>query len=64
MCKMGERNDRVVAITAAMPDGTYIVRLAGSPFFPSPLAETKSYETAEAVVAGCVAQDGRKEVAK
>ena len=48
----------------AMPDRTYIVRLAGSPFFPSPLAETKSYETAEAVVAGCVAQDGRKEVAK
>ena len=35
----------------AMPDRTYIVRLAGSPFFPSPLAETKSYETAEAVVA-------------
>ena len=48
----------------AMPDGTYIVRLAGSPFFPSPLAETKSYETAEAVVAGCVAPEGGKEAAK
>ncbi len=48
----------------AMPDGTYVVRLAGSPFFPSPLAETKSYETAEAVVAGCVAQEGRKEATK
>jgi hypothetical protein len=47
-----------------MPDGTYIVRLAGSPFFPSPLAETKSYETAEAVVAGCVAPEGGKEAAK
>lgn len=48
----------------AMPDRTYIVRLAGSPFFPSPLAETKSYETAEAVVAGCVAPEGGKETAK
>ena len=48
----------------AMPDGTYIVRLTGSPFFPSPLAETKSYETAEAVVAGCVAPEGGKETAK
>ena len=48
----------------AMPDGTYIVRLAGSPFFPSPLAETKSYETAEAVVAGCVAPEGGKEATK
>ena len=48
----------------AMPDGTYVVRLAGSPFFPSPLAETKSYETAEAVVAGCVAPEGGKEAAK
>ena len=48
----------------AMPDRTYIVRLAGSPFFPSPLAETKSYETAEAVVAGCVAPEGGKEAAK
>ena len=48
----------------AMPDGTYVVRLTGSPFFPSPLAETKSYETAEAVVAGCVAPEGGKEAAK
>ena len=35
-----------------LPDRTYVVRLAGSPFFPSPLASRETYETAEAVVAG------------
>ena len=53
-----------VALKYALPDGTYVVRLAGSPFFPSPLAEMKAYETAEAVVAGFVAQEGRKEASK
>ena len=47
-----------------IPAETYIVRVAGSPFFPSPLAGTKSYETAEAVVAGCVAPEDGKEAAK
>ena len=47
-----------------IPDGTYVVRLLGSPFFPSPLAGSKSYETAEAVVAGCVAVEGGKEASK
>ena len=44
-----------------LPDRTYVVRLAGSPFFPSPLASRKTYETAEAVVAGRIADDGGKE---
>ena len=44
-----------------LPDRTYVVRLAGSPFFPSPLASRKTYETAESVVAGCIADDGGKE---
>ena len=44
-----------------LPDRTYVVRLAGSPFFPSPLASRKTYETAEAVVAGRIADDGEKE---
>ena len=48
----------------ALPDGTYVVRLAGSPFFPSPLAGSKSDETAEAVIAGCVAAEGGKEATK
>lgn len=47
-----------------LPDGTYVVRLIGSPFFPSPFAGTKAYETAEAVVAGCVAPEAGKEAAK
>lgn len=49
-----------------IPDGTYVVRLDGSPFFPSPLAGTKTYETAVSVVAGCVAPEGGtgKEAAK
>lgn len=44
-----------------LPDRTYVVRLAGSPFFPSPLASRETYETAEAVVAGRIADDGGKE---
>lgn len=44
-----------------LPDRTYVVRLAGSPFFPSPLASRKTDETAEAVVAGRIADDGGKE---
>ena len=44
-----------------LPDRTYVVRLAGSPFFPSPLALRKTYEAAEAVVAGRIADDGGKE---
>ena len=44
-----------------LPDRTYVVRLAGSPFFPSPLASRETYETAESVVAGCIADDGGKE---
>ena len=44
-----------------LPDRTYVVRLAGSPFFPSPLASRKTYETAESVVAGRIADDGGKE---
>ena len=44
-----------------LPEGTYVVRLAGSPFFPSPLASRETYETAEAVVAGRIADDGGKE---
>ena len=44
-----------------LPDRTYVVRLAGSPFFPSPLASRETYETAEAVVAGRIAADGGKE---
>ena len=44
-----------------LPDRTYVVRLAGSPFFPSPLASRKTYETAEAVVAGRISDDGGKE---
>lgn len=44
-----------------LPDRTYVVRLVGSPFFPSPLASRKTYETAEAVVAGRIADDGGKE---
>ena len=44
-----------------LPDGTYVVRLAGSPFFPSPLASHKTYETAESVVAGRFADNGGKE---
>jgi hypothetical protein len=44
-----------------LPDRTYVVRLAGSPFFPSPLASRKTYETAEAVVAGRISDDGGEE---
>ena len=44
-----------------LPEGTSVVRLAGSPFFPSPLASRETYETAEAVVAGRIADDGGKE---
>ena len=47
-----------------LPDGTYIVRMVGSPFFPSPLAGTKAYETMESVVAGCIAAEAGKEAAK
>ncbi len=46
------------------PDGTYVVRLVGSPFFPSPLAGTESYETAESVVAGCIMAESGKEASK
>ena len=47
-----------------IPDGTYIVRLAGCPFVPSPLAEIETDETAESVVAGCMASGNGKEVSK
>lgn len=47
-----------------LPDGTYIVRMVGSPFFPSPLAGTKAYETMESVVAGCIAAEAGKEASK
>ena len=44
-----------------LPDRTYVVRLAGSPFFPSPLASRETYETSEAVVAGRFADNDGKE---
>jgi len=47
-----------------LPDGAYVVRLAGSPFFPSPLASRTTYETAESVVAGSFAFESGREAAK
>ena len=47
-----------------LPDKTYVVHLAGSPFFPSPLASRKTYETAESVVTGSFDPEGGKEAAK
>ena len=47
-----------------LPDKTYVVQLAGSPFFPSPLSSRKTYETAESVVTGSFALEGGKEAAK
>ena len=47
-----------------IPDGTYAVQLEGSPFFPSPLAGHKAYETAVSIVTGAFAADGGKEAAK
>ena len=50
--------------STTLPEGTYVVRLEGTPFFPSPLAGTTAYATAESVVAGCVASDKGKEASK
>lgn len=47
-----------------IPDATYVVRLAGSPFLPSPLAEMEAHETVASVVAGCIAAEGGKEASK
>ncbi len=47
-----------------IPDGTYVVRLTGSPFLPSPLAEIETRETVASIVAGCIAAENGKEVAK
>lgn len=47
-----------------IPDGTYVVRLTGSPFLPSPLAEIETRETVASVVAGCIAAESGKEVSK
>ena len=47
-----------------IPDGTYAVQLDGSPFFPSPLAGHKAYETSVSIVCGAYAADGGKEASK
>jgi len=47
-----------------IPEGTYVVRLTGSPFLPSPLAEIETRETVASVVAGSIAAESGKEVSK
>ena len=47
-----------------LPDGTYVVHLLGSPFFPSPLASRRTYETAESVVVGSITPESGKEAAR
>ncbi len=55
MCKMGERNDRVVAITAAMPDGTGLKRFRNmfpDRFFDVGIAEEHAVTFAAGLAAG------------
>ena len=58
MCKMGQRDERVVAITAAMPDGTGLKRFRNmypDRFFDVGIAE----ETAVALASGIAANGGK-----
>ena len=57
---------KMATTSLILPDGAYVVRLAGSPFMPSPLAGRKTHETAEAIVVGRFSDkaEGEKEAAK
>lgn len=55
MCKLGERNDKVVAITAAMPDGTGLKRFSRrfpERFFDVGIAEEHAVTFAAGLAAG------------
>ena len=55
MCKLGKRNEKVVAITAAMPDGTGVKRFRNmfpERFFDVGIAEEHAVTFAAGLAAG------------